>query len=224
MDMNNDMMAPSERRQGMAIASLVLGILAVMCFGPFAAIPAIILGHIAYNRSRTAPGQYSGGGLAIAGFVMGYVGLLATTAVLAGLLLPALAKAKSKAQSIACVNNMKQIGLAFRIFATDHGDRFPFNVATNETGVRIEATGMDEANIFRTMSNELGSPRILVCPADASRQPAQSMANLTAANISYEVEFGPEVKESNPQAVLARCPIHGHELYCDGSVHQTRGR
>src|ERR1039457_1265782 len=47
----------------------------------------------------------------------------------------------------------------------------------------------DEVNIFRTMSNELGSPRILVCPADASTQPAQSMANLTAANISYQVEF-----------------------------------
>jgi hypothetical protein len=83
---------------------------------------------------------------------------------------------------------------------------------------------MDTVQIFRAMSNELGSPVILVCPADSSRQPAASMATLTAANISYEVETGPEVTESNPQQVLARCPIHGHEVLCDGSVQQRRRR
>lgn len=217
-------MSATTKRQGMAVASLVLGILSLLCFGPLAAIPAIILGHIAYSRSRKAPDQYEGGGLAIAGFVTGYAGLVATTAILAGMLLPALAKAKGKAESIKCVNNMKNIGLAFRIFATDHGDQYPFNVITNETGVRIEAVGMDTVHVFLALSNELGSPQLLVCPADQSKHPAASMASLTAANISYEVKTGPEVKESNPQEVLARCPIHGHEVLCDGSVQQRRRR
>jgi hypothetical protein len=211
-------MSANAKRQGIAVTSLVLGIMSVTCLGLLAGIPAVILGHTAYRRTRKEPEQYGGAGLAIAGFVMGYVSLC-TTLVLAGMLLPALAKAKSKAQSIKCVNNLKNVGLAFRIFATDHGDRFPFNI-TNQTQV----TDMDTVHIFQALSAELGTPALLVCPADPAKHPAASMATLTAANISYEVETGPEVKESNPQEVLVRCPVHGHELYCDGSVQQTRWR
>ncbi|PYJ00292.1 MAG: hypothetical protein DME25_21065 [Verrucomicrobia bacterium] len=54
--------------------------------------------------------------------------VIAIIAILAGLLLPALAKAKAKAQRINCVSNLKQIGLAFRMWSNDHGEKFPWQV------------------------------------------------------------------------------------------------
>jgi hypothetical protein len=206
------------------VASLILGIFSLFCFGLLTGLPAIVLGHMAHSRARRVPQQYGGAGLAIAGFVMGYASVI-TTLVLAGLFLPALAKAKSRAQSIACVNNLKQIGLGFRIFATDHEGRFPFHSSTNATEAAAEAAVRDEfaapeSVVFQRLARELNNPKILVCPADSSKRPAASMETLGPENISYEIETGPEVNESNPQEVLARCPIHGHELLCDGSVHR----
>jgi hypothetical protein len=225
----SDFITPQPKRQGLAIGSLVCGILSFVCFGPFAGIPAIVMGHKAYRSARQAPDQYAGQGLAVAGLVLGYLNSLlfaiALLAILAGMLLPALAQAKSKAQSISCMNNMKQIGLGFRIWATDHQDRFPFNVSTNAVGGGKAGDVLDEpVRIFQMLSNELANPKVLVCPADRSKHPAATFGALDPSSISYDLDTSPEVSPAAPQEVLARCPIHGHELHCDGSVQQTRWR
>ncbi len=208
--------------QGMAVTSLVLGILSVICLGLFAGIPAIILGHTAHRRTQNAPDQYAGRGLAIPGFVLGYASILLTALavlIFAARVAPQMAPAQSQAQRIRCINNMKNIGLAFRVWAANHQDRFPFQASANQSGQPVATGLMNSAQIFQTLAKELATPTILVCPSDTSKRPAKSFASLQLANVTYEVETGPEVNGTNPGEVLARCPIHGTELLCDGSVH-----
>lgn len=125
---------------------------------------------------------------------------------------------------VSCSNNLKQIGLSFRVWAMDNDGQFPFNVSTNAGGTREfcarDADGFDSnaALHFQVMSNELSTPRLLVCPKDWSRKPAVSFASLEAKNVSYRLRSGTNVNESNPTAVLAVCPFDGNTLRCDGSV------
>ena len=66
--------APPPRTSGLAIASLVLGILTIIaCLGPFAGIPAVVCGHLARRDCREDP-SVGGDGLALGGLIVGYVG------------------------------------------------------------------------------------------------------------------------------------------------------
>ena len=69
---------------------------------------------------------------------------------------------------------------------------------------------------------EMGPPKILVFLADSSRQPAPDFQSLQPANVGYRVYSDTNITETNPIAVLAACPIHGHVLLCDGSVEWRR--
>jgi hypothetical protein len=129
-------------------------------------------------------------------------------------------------QPITCMNNLKQIGLAFRIWEGDHGDQYPFNVSTNAGGA-LELCSPDKDGFDRnawlylkTMTNddELTVPLLLICPRDRSQKPAASWKALQATNVTYRFRCGTNITDANPKAVLAICPIDGNILYTDGTV------
>ena len=148
--------------------------------------------------------------------------VIAIIAILAGLLLPALAKAKAKAQRIKCASNLKQVGLAFRMWSNDNGDKMPQAVAPSLGGPDVgQAAGTAYSGasaaqqvfvykVFQVMSNEVNDPKVLLCPSDDKNTtpatnwtgnfptPAAAAGN---AYISYAV--GIFADESVPGCILS---------------------
>jgi competence protein ComGC len=128
--------------------------------------------------------------------------IVAALAILAALLLPALAAAKRKSSKLNCASNLKQIGIAFRLWEGDNGDKYPMAVSvTNGGAMELVATG-NVAACFRVMSNELSTPKILVCPQDTRRVWATNFSTgFDNSHISYFV--GLDAAETNWQMVLS---------------------
>jgi prepilin-type processing-associated H-X9-DG protein len=126
--------------------------------------------------------------------------IIGVVAVIAALLLPVLAHVRAKSRRIGCVSRLKNIGLGFRIFATDHRGQFPMLAKTNE--ITLLQFGNDGAPVryLVALSNELNTPTILVCPADKKRKVATSFRAVQQGNISYFV--GLDTTELQPDALL----------------------
>lgn len=90
---------------------------------------------------------------------------------------PAGGPGRAKAQRIKCINNLKNVGLAKRLFLNDNpGSELDGNL-----------TGMTAADYFRSLSNELSTPRILACPNDPRVRIATDFQSLINSNVSYFV-------------------------------------
>jgi prepilin-type N-terminal cleavage/methylation domain-containing protein len=125
--------------------------------------------------------------------------VIAIIAILAAMLLPALAAAKRKAQRINCVSNLKEVALAFKMWAGDNGDRYPQAVVTQYQN------GGQLPYLYLTMTNELSTPKILYCPADSMGNHIvtnvwNTIANGVNVNLSYFVDS--DAAEPYPQAIL----------------------
>jgi len=133
--------------------------------------------------------------------------VIALIAVLAGLLLPALAKARSRAQAITCLNNARQLLMAWHLYATDHGDRLPYNLGgVPRAGAVSPRTDLnwvnnildwnvensDNTNTATLTESSLGSyvgknARVYHCPSDTVLSERQRSAGWSQRVRSYSM-------------------------------------
>jgi prepilin-type N-terminal cleavage/methylation domain-containing protein len=112
--------------------------------------------------------------------------VLACVGILAVILLPALVRSRVPSKKLGCANNLKQVGLAARTWAIDNNGQFPMQVSvTNGGTMELVGSGLVFPH-FQAMSNELSTPKILVCPNDEQRANATIFGSgLSDQNISY---------------------------------------
>jgi len=126
--------------------------------------------------------------------------VIAIIAILAGLLLPALAKAKLKAQTTQCINNNKQLSLSFIMWGDDNnGGKFPWNEGPGKIGPDQLRTN------YAALEKYLLNPRVLTCPADQKRRPITNWGGFAftfdfRTNLSYM--FCSNASPTRPLAIL----------------------
>jgi hypothetical protein len=137
-------------------------------------------------------------------WLLGFVAVAIVVLAGGAVFLAAASSIRRHNESVQCGNCMASIGCAARLWAGDHDGHLPSDLLS--------------------LSNELNTTRLLVCPGDRSRQPAASWESLTSAQSSYEV-VTPRLRDGDTNGVFLRCKVHGHLGYADATVFDgTRRR
>jgi prepilin-type processing-associated H-X9-DG protein len=156
--------------------------------------------------------------------------------IIAILILPALSRPHHHHFGL-CSNNLKQIGLSFLTWAIDNNDRPPMRVSTNDGGTMEFVNGPNVFRHFAAISNELSTPKILLCPADKQRTQATNFtSDLANSKISYFV--GVDCRGTNQDWLLSGdrnltndlAPIRGLQIFppqtsarWTAELHQKKG-
>lgn len=182
------------KTSGLAIASLVCGILGLFSCG-ITALVGLVLGIVAMSKIKNSQGRLTGNGLAIGGICVSGLFVLMVP-IQAALVLPAFSKARSRAVEIKCITNMKQIALGCKMWESDN-NQFPASLSL--------------------LTNELGTTSVLICPKVQSPAPNTPWGQFDFSTVTYLYD-PPPTNSTDPSRVILRCPIHGHEALADGSV------
>lgn len=151
--------------------------------------------HVRKKCSATRNGQ-----LALSNIdVLIILGTVAMIAVCVLWLLPYLASTRGRGHSASsrCINNLKQIGLASLMYKDDNAERFPWEVSTNFGGSMEYAGSAEVFRHFRSLSNELVTPKVLHCRTDQSRSQQSDWSLLGNFNVSYFVGLDTSATSQN---------------------------
>jgi hypothetical protein len=194
------------KTSGMAVASFIMAFLpGLNCIG-------FILAIIALVQIKNKANGLKGTGLAVGGLIISIiiwpvVGVIIT--LLGGLggsmMLPALAKAKSKANRIKCVNNLGMINRAHMAFAQDNGERYPWQLSDSGMQNHVGSNyglAQTAGGVFglTAMKSELQTPKILISPCDPERMAANE--RLQEDWTSYDTRAGNPVPSDGISYVL----------------------
>jgi len=176
------------------------------------------------------------------------VATLAALALLVSVALPALATSGARSKSVICANNLGRIGQAFTMWASEHGDHFPWEVSglpfTQGFGDGTKGQGVVWVN-FYYLSNQISTPRVFWCPSDPAKVKAIDFLSFRAFGdgaVSYLIGH-PFLQEG--RSILsadrnirdfmssATCPYFNHALSLsvpapntvwDGNLHRHTGQ
>ena len=125
--------------------------------------------------------------------------VILTLAILAVVLLPAMAT--DKAVRTKCTVTLKQVALGFALWANEHEGRLPMEMPVSAGGSREHALAGNLISNYIVVANQIGDPRVLICPFDKQRRPAQTFAKLATPNVSYFLNV--DARYANQAHVLA---------------------
>jgi hypothetical protein len=123
---------------------------------------------------------------------------------------PAFAITRQKTDHAVCINNLRLIGRACQIWGTDHSGHHPTRESITSGGVMHHSLQANAWFQFAALSNQLESPRVLACPADADRKPASNfgdsasggLANSVYGNNAVSYWVSPHAGWNRPQSFL----------------------
>jgi type II secretory pathway pseudopilin PulG len=135
--------------------------------------------------------------------------MIVTLVMLGVLLFAGVPRVRKEARLKQCSDNLKQVGLAFRIWSGDSNDRMPMQTEAEYGGSKESIISGAVFHTFQVMSNELNDPKILICPSDHRTAARDFVTSFTNANISYFV--GVDATDTEPS------------LFLSGDRHLTNG-